>query len=201
MKLTVKKREVVWKAVKNLRKAGQIPWVIYWKHVATPINVVFDKNEFLKVFRAAWESTPVDLEGDGIKELVLIHGVATNFVTDMLSHVDFLAVSANEKVKAEVPVILVWESTIEKNNEWRIELIKDHVLVEALPRELPHDIQIDRARIATVNDVIFVRDLDLGKKVTIKDDLDQAVVTVISTEDLWSEEEATASESAEKTSE
>jgi len=25
----------------------------------------------------------------------------------MLSHVDFLAVSANEKVKAEVPVILV----------------------------------------------------------------------------------------------
>jgi len=57
-------------------------------------------------------------------------------------------------------------------------------LVEALPRELPHDIQIDRSRIATVNDVIFVRDIDLGKKVAIKDDLDQAVVTVISTEDL-----------------
>lgn len=201
MKLTVKKREVVWKAVKNLRKASQIPWVIYWKHVPTPINVMFDKNEFLKVFRAAWESTPIDLEGDGIKELVLIHWVATNFVTDMLSHVDFLAVSANEKVKAEVPVILVWESSIEKNNEWRIELIKDHILVEALPRELPHDIQIDRSRIATVNDVIFVRDIDLGKKVAIKDDLDQAVVTVISTEDLWSEEETTVEASTEKTSE
>lgn len=201
MKLNIKKRDTFWKAVKNLRKQGQIPGVIYWRHVDTPISVCFDKNEFLKVFKYAWESTPIDIEGDGIKELALIHWLEKNTVTDMLIHVDFLAVNANETVKAEVPVLLVGESPIEKNNEWRVELLKDHILVEALPKNLPHDITIDKSTILSSEDVIFVKDLKLGDKVTIKEDLELPVVTVVALSDEVEEEttEAAATETAEKT--
>jgi len=39
--------------------------------------------------------------------MVLIHDVDVHPVTDEVIHVDFLAVKADEKVEAEVPVILI----------------------------------------------------------------------------------------------
>jgi large subunit ribosomal protein L25 len=45
---------------------------------------------------------------------------------------------------------------------------------------LPHDIQIDISKITKVSDTVFVRDLKVSDKVRILDDMDQAVVTVLS---------------------
>jgi len=54
--------------------------------------------------------------GDNIEQMVLIHDIDVHPVTDEVIHVDFLAVRADEKVEAEVPVVLVGESPVEKNN-------------------------------------------------------------------------------------
>ena len=52
MKLSVKKRDVFGKKVKNLRAQGLVPAVIYGKHVeAESISCV--KNDLLKVYRTA----------------------------------------------------------------------------------------------------------------------------------------------------
>ncbi len=177
--LNVQNRHIADKKTNDIRKEWNVPWVIYWKHLEAPIHVIFNKNEFIKLYREAWESTPVNLIWDKIKELVLIHELQRHFVTDTVLHVDFHAIRADEKVKAEVPVWLIWESIIEKNKEWRVELLKDHILVEALPGDLPHDIKIDISRIKELNDVIFIRDLDLWSKVEIKDNKDLPVVTVV----------------------
>ena len=50
--------------------------------------------------------------------------------------VDFLAVNANEKVSASVPVVLIGESKVEKLNEGKVQLVKDVVEVEAFPQDL-----------------------------------------------------------------
>jgi large subunit ribosomal protein L25 len=119
------------------------------------------------------------LEGEGIKELVLIHDLDTHPVTDELLHVDFLAVKADEKVEAEVPVVLVGKSPVEKNNLGRIELVKDTILVEAYPQDLPHEIKVDISKIQTPADVIHVSDLEVPEKVTIKENPEETVATVV----------------------
>lgn len=176
---------------KDLRKEGNIPAIIYGKHLSAPVSVFCKKNDFIKKFKQAWYSTALTLEGKWVEELVLVQDMQLDPVSDIVLHVDFLAVKKDEKVSTEVPVILVWEAPIEKLGEGKIQLVKDFVEVEAFPQDLPHDIKIDISVIATLNDVVFVKDLKLSDKVKILDDMEQPILTVVTlTEEV--EEEAPA---------
>ena len=178
MKLTINIRKD--EKASALRKNGLVPAIIYGKHIKTPISVTCKKNDFIKKFKEAGYSTPITLEGDKVEEMVLIQDFQLDPLTDIVIHADFLAVRKDEKVTTEVPVILVGESPITKLWEGKIQLVKDFIEVEAFPQDLPHDIQIDISKITKVSDTVFVRDLHVSDKVRILDDMDQAVVTVLS---------------------
>ena len=190
MKLSVKKREIHGKKVKNLRTQGLVPAVIYGKHVkAESISCV--KNDLLKVYKAAWYSTPVELTGD-VDHLVLINSLQLDPVSDEIISADFLAVSRTEKVAAKIPVVTFWESQLEKLNEGKIMLIKDEVEVEAFPQDLPSKFEVDISVLETVNDVFFVKDLKVSDKVTILDDPELPILTVAVIEDEPAEESGEA---------
>jgi large subunit ribosomal protein L25 len=195
MKLTVTTRQD--KKVKDLRKEGLVPAIIYGKHIDTPIAIACNKNEFIKRYKEAGYSTPLTLEGDKMEQLVLIQDIQVDPVTDILMHVDFLAVKADEKVTTEVAIKLIWESSVEKLNLWKIQLVKDFIEVKAFPQDLPHDITIDISSIQDVNDAIFVKDLKISDKVEILDDAEQVIVTVVT---MTEEETETAAAPAEGTS-
>ena len=61
MKLTVQARTATGKAVKGLRRDGQLPGVVYWKTLETPVLLSCLKNDFIKVYRVAWFSAPIEL--------------------------------------------------------------------------------------------------------------------------------------------
>ena len=197
MKLSVKKRDIHGKKVKNLRAQGLVPAVIYGKHVqAESISCV--KNDLLKVYKACWYSTPVELTGD-VDHLVLINSLQLDPVSDEIISADFLAVSRTEKVAAKIPVVTFGESQLEKLNEGKIMLIKDEVEVEAFPQDLPSKFEVDISVLETVNDVFFVKDLKVSDKVTILDDPELPILTVSVLEDESAEEgeEAAAATEAE----
>ncbi len=194
MKLSVKKREILGKKVSTLRRQGLIPAVVYGKHCdATSIACL--KNDLLKVYRTAWYTTPVELTGD-LDQLALIYNLQLNPISDEIIAADFLAVSKTEKVKANIPVVLKGESPLEKLNEWRVQLVRNTVQVESFPQDLPSQIEIDLATITSIEQVVFVRDLNLGDKVTIMDDANLPVVTVVS---LDEDDEQTSTEEAAAT--
>ena len=200
MKLSVKKRDIFGKKVKNLRAQGLVPAVIYGKHVeAESISCV--KNDLLKVYRTAWYSTPVELTGD-VDHLVLINSLQLDPVSDEIISADFLAVSRTEKVAAKIPVVTFWESQLEKLNEGKIMQIRDEVEVEALPQDLPSKFEVDISVLETVNDVFFIKDLKVSDKVTILDDFELPILTVAVIEDEPAEEgeeaPATATEETPK---
>ena len=154
----------------------------------TPVLLKCVKNDFIRVYREAGFSTPIELTG-AIDQLVLLQDMQLDPVSDEVLTVDFLAVNANEKVSASVPVVLIGESKVEKLNEGKIQLVKDVVEVEAFPQDLPHNIEVDLASVESVNDVIFVKDLKVSNKVTILDDGEQPIVTVV---ELADEEESSS---------
>jgi large subunit ribosomal protein L25 len=169
------------KKAKDLRKEGLIPGIIYGKHLTSPIAVACKRNDLIKKYKEAGYSTPLTITGDGINQLVLIQDIQLDPVTDILLHIDFLAVNKDEKVTTEIPVILIGESPIEKSGEGQVQLVKDFIEVEAFPQDLPHDVTIDISSIQSISDTIFVKDLKLSSKVEVLDDPEQAIVTVVLT--------------------
>ena len=99
---------------KDLRKEGLIPGIIYGKQLKTPLKVACKRNDIIKKYKEAGYSTPLTLSGDGIDQLVLIQDIQVDPVSDVLIHIDFLAVNRNEKVTTEIPVKMIGESMVEK---------------------------------------------------------------------------------------
>ena len=112
MKLTVTSRQD--KKAKDLRKEGLIPGIIYGKHLKTPLAVACKRNDLIKKYKEAGYSTPLTLSGDGVDQLVLIQDIQLDPVSDLLIHIDFLAVNKDEKVTTEIPVKMIGESVVEK---------------------------------------------------------------------------------------
>jgi len=211
MKLTVEERTIYGKQTKQLRNQWYVPCSIYGKHVDTTMHVMVKKNEFIKLYRQTGSSQVIDLVG-AAKEMVLVHEYQKNPVTDDVIHIDFLAVNANELVTTDVVVKWIGEAPLEKNNIGKISLIKDYISVQALPKDLPHHIELDVSGIETLEDGIFIRDIDLGSKVTILDDPDLAIIAAVAIKDEVEEETVVeplnadantsdADENAEKTDE
>ncbi|MBO4203310.1 hypothetical protein J5893_00485 [bacterium] len=116
MKLAVKSRDITGKKVKSLRRQGLVPAIVYGKHIDQPVKISCVKNDLLKVYKASGYTTPVELMGD-LDQLVLIHTLQLDPISDEIITADFLAVSRKEKVTANIPLVRVGESEIEKLNE------------------------------------------------------------------------------------
>jgi len=199
MKLSVKKRELLGKKVKLLRNEGLVPAVVYGKRTdATSISCV--KNDLLKVYRASGYTTPVELTGD-MDQLVLIHSLQLDPISDEIISADFLAVSKTEKVKANIPVVMTGECPLEKLNEGRVQLVKDTITVEAFPQDLPSQIEIDLSGLDSIDSVVFVSDVKVDDKVVIVDEATLPVVTVLSLSEDTASDEGTDTASTDSTEE
>ena len=188
MKLAVSNRTVTGKKVKALRKEAKIPGIVYGNHLDEAQKITLDKVKFVQAYQKTWSSTAIELTGD-VDELVLVQDIQLDPVSDHVMHVDLIAVKRDEKVSADVSVILTWVSQYEKDGLGAVQLLKDSVEVEAFPLDLPHDITIDIAQFTEEGQVLFVRDLDLGDKVTILDDEDLALVNTSAFSEEVEEEE------------
>jgi len=183
MELLVQPRTHFGKKAKLLRKQNQIPAVVYGKHLAQPLHISIEKISLVRAYQKAGYSTALQLKGEGINELVLFHDMHADPITDHAMHVDFLAVKSDEKVRAEVPVVLVGESPVEKLNLGSIQQILMQVEVEAFPMDLPNSIEFDIAAIDQVGIVINVSGLKVRTKDTTIEDMEAAVLTAVEFEE------------------
>lgn len=165
--LEVQPREVIGNKVRALRKTGVIPAVLYGHNVPAK-NLAVDARIFEKVYKAAGESTLVDLQvGAGAPVKVLIQEVAKHYLTLKPIHVDFYQVSMTEKLTADIPLKFIGEAPAVK--ELGAVLVKNlhEVKVECLPNDLVHEIEIDLATLQNFGDAIAVKHIVPPKGVTI----------------------------------
>ena len=177
MKLTVQSRDITGKKVKLMRKEWIVPGVIYGKHLDEASSFAVSRIDFLRVFAKTWRSTPIEIDGESGDHLVLVQELQLDPVSDHLIHIDLLAVNKDEKVTAEVPVVLTGVSPFEKNGLGRVQLILNNIEVEALPLDLPHNITIDISELTEEGQVIHLSDVDLWDKVVFVDDLSRTILT------------------------
>ncbi|HEY58926.1 MAG TPA: 50S ribosomal protein L25 [Anaerolineae bacterium] len=193
--LKAERRTVTGKKVKQLRRQGKLPGVVYGKVLEEPIPVMLDYKEAAKVLRGATGSEILDLELEGQTLPVLVREKQKDFIKGTLLHVDFQAVSMTETIWAEVPIELEGEAPAVKNYGAVLVQSLDVLEVEALPGDLPERIVIDLGRLEEIGDMITVADLVLPPSVKVMADPDEAIVVATAPR---TEEEVEGAETVEE---
>lgn len=195
--LIAQKREILGKKVKNLRRDGFIPAVIYGGKKETS-SIVLKEKEFVKAWKSAGESSLLELEIDGKKENVLIHDIAFHPLKDNPIHADFLVVDMDKPIKVEVKINFTGESPAVKTGGSLVKIIHE-LHVEALPKNLPQEIGVDVSAILEIGNSIKVEDIKIVGDFKILNNPGDIVVLVeaLKTEDELKTEEATAADSIE----
>jgi len=179
LELLAKLRQTTGRANTKLRKQGFIPAVLYGQKVKNLVLTV-KELDFKKIYQEAGESTLIKLRIEGEKErTVLIHDIARDPVNDRVIHIDFNQVKMDEKIVVEVPLVFIGQSgAVDKDEGVLIKSIQS-VEVEALPTNLPHEIEVDISVLKTFDDNIYIKNLKLPEKVEIKANPDDVIASVI----------------------
>jgi large subunit ribosomal protein L25 len=179
-KLEVRPRTVLGKKVGALRREGRLPGVIFGGHAdSTPVET--DTGTFQKAYRRWGQTTLLSLTGlDGGEVAVLVHDVSREPRTGSLLHVDFARVSLTEKTHAVVPLHFTGESPAVRTHGGVMVHAVSEVRIEAFPQDIPHQIDVDLAKIEQIEDTLYVRDLVVDtSKIEILNDGDQVVAKAV----------------------
>jgi large subunit ribosomal protein L25 len=179
-------------AARRLKARGIVPAVVYGgKEKSQPLQVsARDINAMLS--HASGENILVELEIAGQKatRTALLQEVQHSPVGGDVLHVDFHAISMDEKIQADVPLEPLGVPNGVKNFGGLLEQNLRALAIECLPRDLPDRITVDVSAL-NIGDSIHVRDIKLPAGVTAKV---QAELTAFSVMAPVIEEEPVAAE-------
>ncbi len=171
-------RDVTGKAVNHLRRAGQLPAVVFGNGVESA-NVSVDAHAFEVLRRKTSANALVDLSIDGKKSRpVLVHGVQLHVVTRRPLHADLFLVRMTEEMTVDVPLVATGESEAVKLHGGTLLHPIEHVRVKALPDHLPQSLAYDITGLATFDDVVRLRDVTIPGDVTLLTDPEEIIARV-----------------------
>ncbi|NCU30192.1 50S ribosomal protein L25 [Candidatus Saccharibacteria bacterium] len=167
--LKVQERTVYGKKVKELRRDGLVPIVIYGPGM-DPKPAQASYNELEKVVRTAGKHTPVHLTIDEKKRIAMVKEISFNPSKNSIDHVAFHAVNQNKTIEAEVPVRLIGEGESEAEKAGLIILQNiDTLEVKALPLEMPDALEVDIRYLKEAGERVLVSDIKLPDNVELVD--------------------------------
>lgn len=195
--LAVQLRDTLGKGVKNVRAEGFVPAVIH-DHGKASIHIQVEYQAFAKAFHTAGRHHPIELSVDGKKYTVLVRTVTRDPRLNSFTHAVFNAVSANQKVEAEIPVKPQYAEGNDSSPAERAGLIVlaqlDEVEVKALPKDLPDELFYNAEKLVAVGDHVTVADLIVPTGVEIETEASHAVASVFEPSALAAANEAAAGE-------
>lgn len=202
VKLELHPREVLGKKVKQLRREGIIPVHLYGPEME-PRSLQCEHREVLRALARTGGTTPimVNVQGERGEQLTFAREIQWHPVRGDILHVDFLAVRATQRVTAQVPINLVGESPgAHQAGGSAIQQLRD-LTVEALPLEIPAEIEVNLEELTEPDGVIRAGDLSLPPNVEMLTDAEEVVVRIEvarAVEEVEAEEEAVAEGEAEE---
>lgn len=158
-------------AARRLRRAGQVPAVLYG-HGTDPVHIALPGHATLLALRQANALLSIEVPGEAA-QLALPKQVQRDPIRGFIEHVDLLLVRRGEKVSVEVAIVTTGEAT--PNTMVSIEHSTITVLAPAtsIPSEI--EVSIEGAEAGTQ---ILLGDLQLPENVEIAGDPEALVVNI-----------------------
>ncbi len=177
--LKVTNRDVLGKKTRFLRRQGISP-VHLFGHSVKSLALQCDTAQLNHIIAQAGTTKLINLEIDEEKHprSVFIREIQRNAGNRDLLHVDFYQIRKKERIKVEVPIVLVGEAPALKSKGSSLMQTLDTLSIESLPDKLPPQIEVDLSSLEEVGQTVHVRDILLSPDITLNTDPDQLVVKV-----------------------
>ena len=183
-KLTATKRSKA-ERLATIRTNGMVPAVVYGARVENTMISV-SSTDFGKILKKAGESSTIVLEIKGDSEKggvsqnidVLIHDIQVDPVKGFPIHVDFLAIDMNKPVEVTIPVEFIGVAPAEKNSLGVLVKVIHEIDIEALPKDLPHNVTVDVSVLVALDDQIHIKDIVLPKGVKMITDENEVIALI-----------------------
>jgi large subunit ribosomal protein L25 len=173
--LNATKRTVTGKQVSALRRQGELPAVLYGPHLE-PIAISLNAHDAGLTLARISQSHLVSIELDGKEYTALVREKQRNYIKGNLTHVDFLAVSLTEKLRATVGIELIGVSTAVKDFNAVLVTGLNKLDIECLPGELPEKVVVDLSVLQNIGDAIHVSDVTLSDQVLVLNAPEEMIV-------------------------
>ena len=179
IELHVVTRELMGKKSRFLRRQGITP-VHLFGYDTEPMALQCETLQLKQVLKTAGKTKLVGLRVDKHRKprSVVVREVQKNALSGELVHVDFFQVSMEEKIKVEVPVVLVGEAPALKSKTNMMVRELAAVEIECLPDRIPESIQVDISGLAEDDQSMQVKDLVLGEGVVALSNPEQVIVRI-----------------------
>lgn len=190
LELKAEPREVLKRGVKYLREQGYVPAVMYGKDVeSSPIKV--EARALDKVLSVAGTHQLISLKvGKEKAKMTLARDIQRDVVKRNYLHVDFYTVKMDEKVTAQVPIVIEGVSPAVRDLGGVLTQGLDQLEIECLPADLVSSIIINIDSLTELNDTLSVSDLTVPDSITIMSDMESMVIKIEPPRLITEEEEA-----------
>lgn len=176
LQLDAQPRKLIGRKVRQLRVQGLVPVVVYGNIDEPEILQVNDRN-LERTLQGGGASQLVELQVEGgQKHNVLIRDIQRHPVRRTLLHADFYAVNIREKQQVSVSIVSVNQPDAMAGGMLVLQAM-DSIEIEALPTDIPAQIEIDISML-DLDNALTVADLPALNGVEYLAELDEAVFTM-----------------------
>jgi large subunit ribosomal protein L25 len=179
IELKVVNREILGKKVKHLRRQGITP-VHVFGHGIESLALQCDTKELERVLSQAGQTRLVNLKLAKEKKprTVVVREFDRDWRRGQLVHVDFYQVRMEEKLRLEIPVVLIGEAPALKSKTNMLDHELGTLTVECLPAKIPNSFEVDISSLAELDQAIRVKDITLDKDITVLNNPDLVVAKI-----------------------
>jgi large subunit ribosomal protein L25 len=153
-------------ASRRLRREGLVPAIVYGS--TTPLSVSLNANELSKALQDdAFYSSPINLELDGKKNVVILKDLQRHPAKPVILHADFQRISDKQRIKIRVPLQFInFEKSAAAKASAKFAAESAVVEVTCLAKDLPEFVTCDLSQIQS-GQIAHLSDIDLPKGVEI----------------------------------
>ncbi len=176
IRIVAEPRTVVGKKVKQLRRNGFVPGVVYGLN--DPFNVQIEVRPLYRGLRTAGATNVISLQVGDETHMVLAREIQSHLTRRDLLHVDFLEVDMNVVVTAMAELIVINQLESKPVADGLGLIIQDlrEVEIEAMPASLVASLTVDASLIEKSFDVVHVSDLKAPDDVIITSDPEAVII-------------------------
>jgi large subunit ribosomal protein L25 len=177
--LSAEKRTVVGKQVKQLRRQGWTPGVMYG-HGYESVPLKFEMRELQRLLSETGGSQliGIKIKGQSQPETALVRDVQRDPIRQTILHVDFYRVKMTERLTTEIPLELIGESPVAARNEGILLQGISSIEVECLPGDLVDAIEVDLSDLVELDQALYVRDLAIPSGIDVLTEPDEMIARV-----------------------
>ena len=172
-------RSVTGKKVGRLRRQGIVPVHIYGGEKG-PVSLQADGHTLSRMLPDVGTNVAVgvNVPGEAGETICFVREVQRHPVSEALLHVDFMRVDAEQRLRADVPLVMLGEAPAVRDGGTLVQQMSS-VPVEALPLEMPASIEVDVSGMEAFDTSVHISDLAITAGVDILAEAEDVICRVL----------------------